>query len=78
MFFFQRALRLRHVDFSSIYAGWALYAFMSALPICLMGSVFLIFIFRWISLTAAFAFVFAYETVMVMLALLMALLHKRG
>ncbi|XP_013149332.1 PREDICTED: ATP-binding cassette sub-family A member 5-like [Papilio polytes] len=74
----KRALRIRDVSFSSIYVGWLMYAYLTAVPICLLASITLILIFRWIHLLFAFIIVLAYKTVLIMLALIMAMFHNRA
>ncbi|KPJ00279.1 ATP-binding cassette sub-family A member 5 [Papilio xuthus] len=75
---FKRALRIRDVSFSSIYVGWLMYAYLTAVPICLLASITLIIIFRWIHLLFAFIIVLAYKTVLIMLALIMAMFHNKA
>ncbi|CAG9581060.1 unnamed protein product [Danaus chrysippus] len=74
---FKRALRIRGVDYSSMYIGWLTYFYLTALPICLLASITLILIFRWVHLLFTFILVLAYVSVMVMLALIMAMFHTQ-
>ncbi|CAH2049947.1 unnamed protein product, partial [Iphiclides podalirius] len=75
---YKRALRIRNVSFSSIYFGWLMYAYFTALPICLLAGITLILIFRWIHLLFALITVLAYKTVLIMLALIMAMFHNKA
>ncbi|XP_038207795.1 ABC transporter A family member 4-like [Zerene cesonia] len=72
---FKRALRLRNVDYSSMYLGWLVYAYLTVLPVCLLGSTCLLLIFRWIHLLYSFIILLAYVSVMIMLALIMSMFH---
>ncbi|XP_061385750.1 ATP-binding cassette sub-family A member 17-like [Danaus plexippus] len=74
---FKRALRIRGVDYSSMYIGWLTYFYLTALPICLLASITLILIFRWVHLLFTFILVLAYVSVMIMLALIMAMFHTQ-
>ncbi|CAH0724551.1 unnamed protein product, partial [Brenthis ino] len=73
---FKRSLCIRGVDYSSMYTGWLIYAYLTALPTCLLASITLILIFRWIHLLFALILVLAYVSVMIMLALIMAMFHN--
>ncbi|XP_049878156.1 retinal-specific phospholipid-transporting ATPase ABCA4-like [Pectinophora gossypiella] len=74
----KRALRIRSVNFSTMYLGWLVYGLLTALPICLLGSIALILIFRWIHLVYALLTLLAYFCVMMMLALIMAMFHNKA
>ncbi|KAJ0182774.1 hypothetical protein K1T71_002143 [Dendrolimus kikuchii] len=74
---FKRALRLRHVGYSSMYLGWVTYAYLSALPICFLAAITIILIFRWVHLLFALIIVIAYVTVNIMLAFIMAMFHNK-
>ncbi|KOB69454.1 Uncharacterized protein OBRU01_16833 [Operophtera brumata] len=71
-----RALRIRSVEYSAMYFGWLVFAIFSALPSCLLAAVSLILIFRWIHLVFALVLMMAYVSVMIMMALIMAMFHK--
>ncbi|KAJ8736633.1 hypothetical protein PYW08_007289 [Mythimna loreyi] len=75
---FKRALRLRNVEFHSMYVGWLVYAYLTCLPNCMLAAITLILIFRWIHLVEALVVVLAYESVMIMIALMMAMFHKKA
>ncbi|KAJ8735281.1 hypothetical protein PYW07_006901 [Mythimna separata] len=75
---FKRALRLRNVEYQSMYVGWLVYAYLTCLPNCLLAAVTLILIFRWIHLVEALVVVLAYESVMIMIAMMMAMFHKKA
>ncbi|CAK1601646.1 unnamed protein product [Parnassius mnemosyne] len=75
---FKRALRVRNVSYTSIYVGWIMYAYFTALPICLLAGITLILIFRWIHLLFALITILAYKTVVIMLALIMAMYHNKA
>nr|XP_049704612.1 ATP-binding cassette sub-family A member 17-like [Helicoverpa armigera] len=75
---FKRALRLRNVGYSSMYVSWLVYAYLTALPICVLASITLILIFRWIHLFAAMLVVLAYMSVMIMLALMLGMFHNKA
>ncbi|CAG4983976.1 unnamed protein product [Colias eurytheme] len=72
---FKRALRLRNVAYSSMYLGWLVYAYLTVLPVCLLGSTCLLLIFRWIHLLYSFVILLAYVSVMIMLAMIMSMFH---
>ncbi|XP_050362505.1 ABC-type organic anion transporter ABCA8-like [Nymphalis io] len=74
---FKRSLCIRGVDYSSMYFAWFVFALMTALPVCLLGSIALILIFRWIHLLFAMTLVLVYVSVMIMLALIMAMFHNK-
>ncbi|CAH2102941.1 unnamed protein product [Euphydryas editha] len=73
---FKRSLRIRGVDYSSMYIGWLVFAYLTALPACLLASITLILIFRWIHLLFTMILILAYISVMIMLALIMAMFHN--
>ncbi|XP_064072922.1 ATP-binding cassette sub-family A member 17-like [Vanessa tameamea] len=75
---FKRSLCIRGVDYSSMYIGWFVFAFMTALPVCLLGSIALILIFRWIHLLFTLILVLIYVSIMTMLALVMAMFHNEA
>ncbi|XP_072947156.1 ATP-binding cassette sub-family A member 17-like [Epargyreus clarus] len=75
---FKRALRIRDVSFPSMYVAWVVYACLTALPACVLGSITLILVFRWIHLFYTLILVFAYTSLMIMLALIMAMFHNRA
>ncbi|KAH9633506.1 hypothetical protein HF086_013183 [Spodoptera exigua] len=74
---FKRALRLRNVGYATMYVSWLVYAYLTCLPICVLASITLILIFRWIHLFAALLVVMAYASVMIMLALMMGMFHSK-
>ncbi|XP_059058370.1 ATP-binding cassette sub-family A member 17-like [Achroia grisella] len=74
----KRAFRIRHVDYSSVYVAWLVYAYLTAFPICLLGAITLILIFRWIHLVYALLILLAYVSVMIMLALINAMFHSKA
>ncbi|CAH0694939.1 unnamed protein product [Spodoptera exigua] len=73
-----RALRLRNVGYATMYVSWLVYAYLTCLPICVLASITLILIFRWIHLFAALLVVMAYASVMIMLALMMGMFHSKA
>ncbi|XP_069364004.1 ATP-binding cassette sub-family A member 17-like [Maniola hyperantus] len=73
---FKRALRIRDVDFSSMYTSWLVYAYLTAAPICILGSMTLTLIFRWIHLLFTLILIVAYVSVMIMIAMIMAMYHS--
>ncbi|XP_028178554.1 ABC transporter A family member 4-like [Ostrinia furnacalis] len=75
---FKRAVRMRNVDFSTLYIAWLVYAYLTVLPICVLGALTLILIFRWIHLLYALVILLAYVSVMIMLALIMAMFHNKA
>lgn len=75
---FQRALLMRGVEYSTMYIGWLVFAFLTALPICLLAALTLILIFRWVHLVFALVLMLAHLLVMIMLAFIMALFHNKG
>ncbi|KAF9420274.1 hypothetical protein HW555_003495 [Spodoptera exigua] len=75
---FKRALRLRNVGYATMYVSWLVYAYLTCLPICVLASITLILIFRWIHLFAALLVVMAYASVMIMLALMMGMFHSKA
>ncbi|CAH0592168.1 unnamed protein product [Chrysodeixis includens] len=75
---FKRALRLRNVSFSTMYIGWLVYAYLTALPICVLGAITLILIFRWIHLLAGLVVMLAYISIMIMVALMMGMFHSNA
>ncbi|KAG6463098.1 hypothetical protein O3G_MSEX013666 [Manduca sexta] len=75
---FKRAICMRNVLYSSMYIGWLAYAFLTVLPLCLLAAVALILIFRWIHLLFALLVMLAYVSVMMMLALIMAMFHSKA
>ncbi|KAF9803313.1 hypothetical protein SFRURICE_007159 [Spodoptera frugiperda] len=75
---FKRALRLRNVGYGSMYVSWLVYAYLTCLPICVLASITLILIFRWIHLFAALLVMLAYASVMIMVALMMGMFHSKA
>ncbi|XP_068626404.1 ATP-binding cassette sub-family A member 17-like [Battus philenor] len=75
---FKRALRIRYASFSSIYFGWIMYAYFTALPICLLAGITVTLIFRWVHLLFALFTVLAYKTVLILLAFIMAMFHNKA
>ncbi|XP_075977961.1 ABC transporter A family member 5-like [Anticarsia gemmatalis] len=75
---FKRALRVRNVSYPSMYFHWLAFAYMTAMPVCLLGAITIILVFRWIHLLHALLIVLAYMSVMTMLALIMAMFHSRA
>ncbi|XP_022821324.1 ABC transporter A family member 3-like [Spodoptera litura] len=75
---FKRALRLRNVGYGSMYVSWLVYAYLTCLPICVLASITLILIFRWIHLFAALLVMMAYASVMIMVALMMGMFHSKA
>ncbi|XP_013188642.2 ABC transporter A family member 4-like [Amyelois transitella] len=73
---FKHALLMRHVSYSSIYLAWMVYAYLTVFPICVLGAIVLILIFRWIHLLYALMTLLSYVSVMIMLALIMAMFHN--
>ncbi|RVE47782.1 hypothetical protein evm_007537 [Chilo suppressalis] len=72
----KRGFRIRHVDLSTQYIAWIVFAYLTALPICLLVSFALILIFRWIHLLSALIITLAYVSVMIMIALIMAMFNS--
>ncbi|XP_039755169.1 uncharacterized protein LOC120630088 [Pararge aegeria] len=72
---FKRSLRIRDVDYPSMYVGWLVYAYLTAAPVCVLGSITLILIFRWIHLLFTMTLIFVYVSVMIMIAMIMAMYH---
>ncbi|CAB3240181.1 unnamed protein product [Arctia plantaginis] len=75
---FKRALRMRNVSYTSMYLSWLVYAYLTALPVCVLGAVTMILTFRWIHLMNSMLILFAYLSVMAMVALVMAMFHNNS
>ncbi|XP_053616877.1 ATP-binding cassette sub-family A member 17-like [Plodia interpunctella] len=73
---FKQALLMRKVSYSSVYIAWLVYAYLTVFPICVMGAIVLILIFRWIHLLYALMTLMSYVSVMIMFAFIMAMFHN--
>ncbi|KAJ2940674.1 hypothetical protein O0L34_g14784 [Tuta absoluta] len=73
----KRALRIRDVDYSVIYLGWLTYAWLTAMPICLISGISLIVIFRWIHILYALITLLSYFTIMMTLAFMFSMFHEK-
>lgn len=67
---------MRGVQYSVIYLHWVIYAILTAIPMCLLGSIILILIFRWIHLFYALFTLIIYICTMTMQALIMTMFHS--
>ncbi|KAL0851540.1 hypothetical protein ABMA28_007329 [Loxostege sticticalis] len=75
---FKRCVRMRNVGFATMYIAWLVYAYLTVLPICLLGAFTLILIFRWIHLLNGLIILLSYVSVMIMVDFIMAMFHSKG
>lgn len=69
---------MRNVGFATMYIAWLVYAYLTVLPICLLGAFTLILIFRWIHLLNGLIILLSYVSVMIMVDFIMAMFHSKG